>query len=121
VSLGLRCARQGNHNHADQNKKGADNGAQAERFAAKKIANQHGNHRIHVCVCAHLGRRLMVEQPDVRREPDDRSKNNQIKKRQPRCWGDCEGMEGAKLPEGSSREKEHDAAGEHLGAGTHHL
>jgi hypothetical protein len=59
--------RRRNHHHANQNQRSSHNRPQAQSFAAQKISDQHGHHRIHVRIGPYFGRRFMMNQPYVSR------------------------------------------------------
>src|SRR6516164_850129 len=54
-----------NYHDADQHQQGSQNCSQVERFAAKEIANEYGDNRVHIGVGADLGGRFPMNQPEI--------------------------------------------------------
>ena len=73
--------RGGYGDNADEDETGPEDGAKSKAFAAKEIAEDDGYHGIHVSVGADLGRRFMMDQPDVGGEGDERAGDNQVEQR----------------------------------------
>ena len=59
----------------------ASDGADGQRFAGKKSAEQDGHDRVDIGVGRDLGRIAMAQQPDVSGVADDRADEHKINKR----------------------------------------
>ena len=59
--------------------------------------HQHGDHWIYVGVGSYLGRRLVMNQPDVSREAHNRTRDDQINQSEPGVSGYCLHMKPGKF------------------------
>src|ERR1700722_14272880 len=121
-----RCSRLfgwhgGDDDHADQNAERAENGAGGQLFPAEKISYQHSHDGIDVRVGAHLGRRFVMQQPDVSGEADDGAGDDQVQQGKQEGARDGGRMKTVKIAERGSEDGEQYAAGEHLRGGAHEL
>ena len=60
------------------------NSPRPHRFSAQKISQGHRYHRIDISIRANFRRRLLMQQPDISSETDDRARDNQVNQCEPR-------------------------------------
>ena len=76
--MGLRAPSRSNESDGTNDYRRGDSGSDRQPFASNRPAQQYRDNRIHVCVSAEARWRHLVEEPDVGREPNQRSETDEV-------------------------------------------